>query len=129
MKVRILVPTAGPEPARRNARRIIRIAKNFDASIVVVHIRDQGEDRSESDQALDIFSRLAEEEGVEYKLVPAIGEISSTIIGQAKFHDVDLIIMGATEGRGVAGWIVDRIMSSVDAPVLILPWTVSEDEL
>lgn len=121
--VKILVPTAGPEPAMRNADRIVNIAKNFNAEIVVVHIRDQGEDRGEGDQAFDIFSKAAIEKGVEHKLVPAIGEISSTIIGQARFHDVDLIIMGATEGRGVAGWIMDRIMSSVDIPVLILPWS------
>ena len=121
--MKILVPTAGPEPARRNADRIVNIAKNFNAEVVIVHIRDQGEQRGEGDQAFDIFSKAAIAKGVEHKLVPAIGEISSTIIGQAKFHDVDLIIMGATEGRGVAGWIMDRIMSSVDIPVLILPWT------
>jgi nucleotide-binding universal stress UspA family protein len=123
--VRILVPTAGPEPARLNAVRITRIAKKFDAEIVVVHIRDQGESR-EGDLALEIFSKVATEEKVKHKLIPAIGEISSTIIGQAKFNEVDMIIMGATEGRGVAGWIVDRIMSNVDVPVLILPWSKVE---
>jgi nucleotide-binding universal stress UspA family protein len=101
----------------------VKIAKNFSAKLIVVHIRDQGEARGEGDQALDIFSRLAIDNGVEHELVPAIGEISSTIIGQAKFHEADLIIMGATEGRGVAGWIMDRIMSNVDIPVLILPWS------
>jgi nucleotide-binding universal stress UspA family protein len=120
--MKILVPTAGPEPARMNALRIVKIAKSFNAEIVVVHIRDQGESR-EGDMALEIFSKVATEEKLPHKLIPAIGEISSTIIGQAKFHEVDLIIMGATEGRGVAGWIVDRIMANTDAPVLILPWT------
>lgn len=125
--MKLLIPTAGPEPARLNALRIIRIAKKFNASIVVVHIRDQGESRDDGDAALEIFSKISEEEGVEYKLVPAVGEISSTIIGQAKFHEADVIIMGATEGRGVAGWIVDRIMSNLDIPVLILPWTLVEE--
>ena len=119
---KILVPTAGPEPARKNAKEIVKFAKKFDSEIIVVHIRDQGESR-EGDMALDIFDKIAREEGVEHQLVPAIGEISSTIIGQAKYHDVDLIIMGATEGRGVAGWIMDRIMSNVEMPVLILPWS------
>lgn len=123
--VKILVPTSGPEPARANARKIARFAKRFDATLIIVHIRDQGESR-EGDIALDIFDKISREEGVEHKLVPAIGEISSTIIGQAKFHDADLILMGATEGRGVAGWIMDRIMSNIDIPVLILPWTSKE---
>jgi nucleotide-binding universal stress UspA family protein len=122
----ILVPTSGSVPARANARNVMKLARKFDARIVVVHIRDQGESR-EGDQALDIFDKIAREEGVEHVLVPAIGEISSTIIGQAKYHDADLIVMGATEGRGVAGWILDRILSNTDIPVLILPWIKVED--
>lgn len=124
--MKFLIPTAGPEPAKINALRIVRIAKKFNASIIVVHIRDPGEAR-EGDIALEIFSKIAEDEGVEYKLIPAVGEVSSTIIGQAKFHDVDIILMGATEGRGVAGWIVDRLMSNLEIPVLILPWTLKEE--
>jgi len=126
MNTRILVPTAGPEPARRNANTIIRIAKRFDAELIIVHIRDQGESR-EGDLALDIFDKISIENDVKHKLVPAIGEISSTIIGQAKYHDVDLIILGATEGRGVAGWVMDRIMSNIDVPVLIIPWVVQDE--
>ena len=72
--------------------------------------------------ALDIFDKLCIEYNVKHKLVPAIGEISSTIIGQAKFHEADLIVLGATEGRGVANWVMDRIMSNINIPVLILPW-------
>ncbi len=123
MSIKILVPTAGPEPARRNAEKIVDIARRFAAELVIVHIRDQGEDMSEGDQALDIFNKAALSKNVKHELVRAVGEISSTIIGQAKYHDASLIIMGATEGRGVAGWVMDRIMSNTDIPVLILPWT------
>lgn len=122
MSIRILIPTSGPEPARRNALRLTRIAKSFDAELVIVHIRDQGEDITEGDQALDIFDRVCIQEKVRHTLVRAVGEVSSTIIGQAKFNDVDIIIMGATEGRAVAGWIIDRIMTNIEIPVLILPW-------
>jgi len=118
---KILVPTSGPVPARANARTIMKLAKRLDATVVIVHIRDQGEAR-EGDLALDIFDKIAREEGVSHELIPAVGEISSTIIGQAKLRDVDLIILGATEGRGVAGWILDRLLSNTDIPVLVLPW-------
>lgn len=122
----ILVPTSGSVPARANAKNIMNLARRFEARIVVVHIRDQGESR-EGDLALDIFDKVAREENVEHVLVPAIGEISSTIIGQARYHGADLIVMGATEGRGVAGWILDRILSNTDTPVLILPWIKGEE--
>jgi nucleotide-binding universal stress UspA family protein len=122
----ILIPTSGPVPARANAQAIMKLAKRFSARIVIVHIRDQGESR-DGDAALDIFDKVAREHGIEHVLVPAIGEISSTIIGQAKYHDADLIVMGATEGRGVAGWIVDRILTNTEIPVLILPWIKSEE--
>ncbi|MBN1389995.1 MAG: universal stress protein [Candidatus Thermoplasmatota archaeon] len=120
--MKILVPTAGPEPAKANALRIVRIAKKFNAEIIVVNIRDQGEDWG-GDRALEIFSKVAKEEKVQNKVVPVVGEISSSIIEQARSNEADLIIMGATEGRGVASWVVDRIMMNTDAPVLILPWT------
>ena len=123
----ILVPTSGAYAAKANARNIMKLARRFDARIVVVHIRDQGESR-EGDLALDIFDKIARQEGVEHSLVPAVGEISSTIIGQAKFHEADIIVMGATEGRGVAGWILDRILMNTDIPVLILPWLSREDD-
>lgn len=123
--MKILVPTAGPEPAKMNALRIVKIAKKFNAEIIVVHIKDQGETMGE-ETALDIFSKVAKKEKVPHVVVPTVGEISSTIIDQAKAHKADMIIMGATEGRGVASWIVDKIMANSDAPVLILPWTKLE---
>ena len=46
----------------------------------------------------------------------------NTIIEIAKFEDVDLIIMGATEGRNVATWIIDKIIKKTDIPVVIIPW-------
>ncbi|MDG6224399.1 MAG: universal stress protein [Candidatus Thermoplasmatota archaeon] len=123
----ILVPSSGAYAARANAKNIMKLAKKFEARIVVVHIRDQGESR-EGDLALEIFDKIAREEKVEHTLVPAVGEISSTIIGQAKYHGADIIVMGATEGRGVAGWILDRILMNTDVPVLILPWLNREEK-
>jgi nucleotide-binding universal stress UspA family protein len=56
------------------------------------------------------------------RLKPAIGEISQTIIEIAKFEEVNLIVMGATEGRNVAAWIIDKIKNQTDIPVVIIPW-------
>jgi len=127
MVVSILVPTAGPVPAKMNAERIVDIAKRFDARVVVVHISDQGESTEGGELALEHFGKAAKKAGVDLETVQVVGEISSMIIEQAKYHEADLILMGATEGRGVARWIMDKVMSNVDTPILILPWTMKKE--
>jgi len=116
-----MVLTSGPVPALENAEYILNIAKRLRSEALIVHIRDKGESR-EGDLALDIFDRVSKELGIHVRLKPAIGEISQTIIEIAKFEEVDLIIMGATEGRNVASWIIDKIIKKTDIPVVIIPW-------
>ena len=119
--LKIMVPTSGPVPAQENAEYILNIAKKLNAEVIVLHIRDVGESR-EGDLALDIYDKISKDVGVRVRLVPAIGEVSQTIIEMAKFEDADLIIMGATEGRNVAGWIIDKVINKTDIPVVIIPW-------
>ena len=119
--LKIMVPTSGPVPALQNAEYILNIAKKLHAEALIVHIRDKGEAR-EGDLALDIFDKFSKQLGVKVQLKPAIGEVSQTIIEIAKFENVDLIIMGATEGRNVSTWIIDKIINKTDIPVVLIPW-------
>ena len=121
--LKIMVPTSGAVPALENAEYILNIAKKLRAEALIVHIRDKGEAR-EGDLALDIYDKISKEVGVKVRLKPAIaiGEVSQTIIEIAKFEEIDLIIMGATEGRNVASWIIDKIIKKTDIPVVIIPW-------
>ena len=111
--LKVMVPTSGPVPAQENAEYVLKIAKKLNAQVIVVHIRDRGESR-EGDLALDIYDKISKQVGVKVRLVPAIGEVSQTIIELARFEDVDLIIMGATGGRNIAGWIIDKIINKTD---------------
>ncbi len=119
--LKIMVLTSGPVPALENAEYILNIAKKLHSEALIVHVRDKGESR-EGDLALDIYDRVSKQLGVKVILKPAIGEITQTIIEIAKFEDVDLIIMGATEGRNVATWIIDKVIKKTDIPVVIIPW-------
>jgi nucleotide-binding universal stress UspA family protein len=119
--LKLMVPTSGAVPALENAEYILNIAKKLNAEALIVHIRDKGEAR-EGDLALDIYDKYSKELGVKVRLKPAIGEVSQTIIEIARFEEVDLIIMGATEGRNVASWIIDKIIKKTDIPVVIIPW-------
>jgi nucleotide-binding universal stress UspA family protein len=123
--LKIMVPTSGPVPAEQNARYIMRMARNLRAELLVVHVRDKGEDR-EGDLALDIFDKVSKDLDVKVTLKPAIGEISRTIISIAKFEEVDLIVMGATKGRNVAQWIIDKIKTETDIPIVVIPWKYDE---
>jgi nucleotide-binding universal stress UspA family protein len=123
--LKIMVLTSGPIPAEQNARYILKMARNLRAEVLVVHVRDEGEDR-EGDLALDIFDKIGQEMGVPVKLKPAIGEISQTIIEIARFEETDLIVMGASEGRNVATWIIDKIITKTDIPVVLIPWKYEE---
>ncbi|UCH88636.1 MAG: universal stress protein [Thermoplasmata archaeon] len=123
--LKIMVLTSGPVPAEQNARYILKMARNLRADVLVVHVRDKGESR-EGDLALDIFDKISKELNVPVRLKPAIGEISQTIIEIAKLEEVNLIVMGATEGRNVATWIIDKIINQTDIPVVIIPWKYEE---
>ena len=118
----MMVPTAGPFPAKQNARYILGMAKRLRAQVLVVHIRDKGESREGGDVALDIFNRTAEDMGITIETIPAMGEIAQTIIELAKFHDVDVIVLGATKGRAVASWVIDKILANTDISVVVIPW-------
>jgi nucleotide-binding universal stress UspA family protein len=119
--LKLMVLTSGPVPAEQNARYILKMARNLRAEVLVVHVRDKGESR-EGDLALDIFDKVGKELGVKVTLKPAIGEISQTIIEIAKFEEINMIVMGATEGRNVATWIIDKITANTDIPVVLIPW-------
>lgn len=123
--LKIMVTTSGPIPAEQNARYILKMARKLRAEVLVVHVRDEGEDR-EGDLALDIFDKVGKELGFQVRLKPAIGEISQTIIEIARLEEIDLIVMGATEGRNVATWIIDKITSKTDIPVVLIPWKYEE---
>jgi nucleotide-binding universal stress UspA family protein len=119
---KMMVPTAGPFSAHRNARYIMKMAQKLRADVIVVHIRDKGESRVGGDEALDIFNEEARMLGLTIEKIPALGEISQTIIELARFHEVDLIVMGATQGRSVSRWIIDTIINKTDIPVVLIPW-------
>ena len=122
-QVTVMVTVSGLVPARFNAEYIIKMCRSLKVDrVIVVHIRDKGESREGGDAALDIYSRHAENYGVEIQKIPAVGMIDQTIIELAKFHKVDLIIMGASEGRNIASWIIEKILRNTEVPVVVVPW-------
>lgn len=127
--MKLLVPTAGPEPARERADYILNIAKNFGATLDVLHIAEEGEDQTTGKEALKIFEDTGKKHDVQVTTHLKEGNVVKTISEFAESQKVDLIVMGASEGRIVAQWIVTDVIERSKIPVVIIPYGFSQIEV
>jgi len=124
--LRILVPTAGPIPARERADDVIHIARKLNAELVIMHIltpenaRDHIK-RDEGEEALDIFEKAAIRDGVKLTKVLHEGELVPSIIEISETNKIDLIVMGAGEDQIVAEWIISDLKEQSNVPVVVIP--------
>ncbi len=119
--MKILVPTAGPVPAAEKANYILEIAKKLKADVTVLHILDLAETR-DGEKALKIFEDLGNEFGVKVKTILKEGNVVPIIVDCADDEKANLIIMGASEGRIIADWIVSQVLEKSNVPVVIIPY-------
>ena len=128
--LRILVPTAGPVPAREKADYIMKIAQRLHGEVDVLHIIDKStanpEKKAEGQQALEIFRYTGERFGVKVNTHLKEGTVVPTITEFANDERIDLIVMGASEdGKIVAEWIVSDLKEKTKVPVVIVPYGLS----
>jgi len=119
--MKILVPTAGPVPAAEKANYILEIAKKLKADVIVLHILDLAE-TSDGEKALKIFEDLGAEFNVKVKTILKEGNVVPSIVECAEDEKVNLIMMGGSEGRIVAEWIVTDVLEKSNVPVVIIPY-------
>jgi len=119
--MKMLVPTAGPKPAKENAAYILDMANKLGAEVAVLHILDVGE-FDEGRTALDIFEEGSKDYAVKVETYLKEGKIVPTICEFAKDINADLIVMGASKGQIVADWIVTGVLKDTQKPVVIIPW-------
>jgi nucleotide-binding universal stress UspA family protein len=126
--MKILVPTAGPLPAKQNARYIVNVAKRLGAGIIALHILKEGERMEKGEEALSIFSKAGQ--NAEVNVVKKIkkGDMVSSIIDTAEEESADLVIMGASQGKVVAEWVSADVMGKTTIPVLVIPHAFQETE-
>ncbi len=122
--MKILVPTAGPKPARENASYICDMAKKLNADVAVLHVLDIGE-YDDGRKALNIFEEIAKDYGLQIETYIKEGKVVSVISEFAKSIDADLVVMGASQGQIVAEWIVSGVLKNSEKPVVIIPWAYS----
>jgi nucleotide-binding universal stress UspA family protein len=127
--MKLLVPTAGPIPAKERADYILSIAKNFGAEVLVLHIAEEGEDQTTGKEALMIFEDAGKRLEIPLTTHLKIGKVVKTLSEFAETESVDLIVMGASEGRIVAQWIVTDVIERSKIPVVIIPYGFSQIEV
>ena len=123
--LKILVPIAGPIPARDNVERIMRLAKRLRAEVIALNIVKRLDEVAKCEQgkeALRIFEDAAIKHSVKISTFLKEGELIQTLVDYANEQDPDLIVMGASEdGRMIAEWIVSDLRYKTDLPVVIEP--------
>jgi nucleotide-binding universal stress UspA family protein len=124
--LKILVPTAGPIPASERADYIMNLANKLNAELFIMHIltpgvQDNEQRRTEGQEALEIFKKSAEIRDVRISTVLHEGELVPSIIDYAENNNMDLIVMGASEDRIVAEWIISDLKEQSKVPVVVVP--------
>jgi nucleotide-binding universal stress UspA family protein len=118
--MKILIATAGSVPTKKEAEYIVNIAKRLDADVIALDIL-QGEDQKPGQAALTMFSETGRKMHVNVSRVLEKGDIVPTIVKSAEKKGVDLIIMGASEGKVVAQWVSTGVMEKTNVPVVVIP--------
>ena len=118
--MKILIPTAGPEPAREKAEYVAKLASSLEAKMIVLHIV-QNNNEKPGKEAFKIFENQCKKNKIKLKTVIKDGEVVPTISKVAEEEKADLIVMGASEGRVVEKWLAADILERTKVPVVIIP--------
>jgi nucleotide-binding universal stress UspA family protein len=119
--MKILVPTAGPVPAKEKAEYIANIAKRLGAELIAMHVLKEEEQAEKGEEALNLFSDAGQNAQVSVTKVLKKGDIVSAIIESAEEESADLIVMGASRGKVVAEWVSADVMTKTTIPVVVIP--------
>lgn len=123
--LKIMVPIAGPVPAKERADSIMKLATKLRAEVIALNIVSSFDDKVKCEQgneALKIFEDAGIRHNIKITTILAEGELLPTIIKFANERDPDLIVMGASEdGRMIAEWIVSDLRYKTNLPVVIEP--------
>ena len=118
--MKLLIPTAGPVPAREKAEYVSKLACSLDAELLVLHIV-QNNDEKPGLQAFKIFENQCKKDNVKLITIIERGKIVPTITKVADSENADLIVMGASEGQIVGSWLATDVMERSKIPIVIIP--------
>lgn len=129
---KILVCTAGSEPAKKIVKEVVKVVKYFNGETLVLNILPHGsqvpdrELKKRGIEATEIIVDAIKKEGfdAEYELKFA-DDISKGIVEASEGENTDLIVMGVGEKPSWFNFtrkdITEEIIHNASCPVLTLP--------
>lgn len=121
---KILVPTSGPTTAEEIADYIMEVAHSLDAEVVAFHVCHHGGSREAGELSLEYFAKAGEENGVTVECCFGQGPVIDQIVDFAEENGINLIVMGASQGRVVDQWISSDVRNQTTIPVLVVPYQI-----
>ncbi len=131
-EINLLICTAGPEPAKKNVKEIVKVVKFFEARSTVLNVLPHRstipnkELKNRGEKATSIFKEAIEKEGYEADIELKFSEdIVDGIIKTSKEIDADLIVMGVGKKphwyQFTKKNVNEEIIHRANCPVLSLP--------
>ncbi len=119
---KILVPVSGAQSAYESAEYAMKVAKVTNAEVHVLHVVATDEDPDTMSNSLKMFERASKELNVRVIGHSVSGKVVDQIIDYAEANEVDLILMGASNGLVVDKWISNEVLGYTAIPVLVMPY-------
>lgn len=118
---RILVSASDPSAAAETAEYAMQVADALNAVVVALHVIRPGRARDAGELTMAYFEKAAEENGISLETHVLEGLPRGTIVEFAEANEVDLIVMGASNGNTAEQWICADVRNHTTVPVLVIP--------
>ena len=123
---KVLLPTDGSIPALAATKHAIELVKRMEGKLTILMVKESSpitpierlaEDtilmRTTRVDGVEYAKRLAEKEGVSYDLQIREGPVAAKIINAAEELNVDLIVMGSSNPKGLSGFFLGHVADAV----------------
>ena len=123
---RILIPMTGNAVMAETIDFATQLADSLDAEVIVLSVSL----RSETSQNESIFRSVGEEttkHKVELDIQYANGSLLDSTIEFAEKQDIDLIVMGASDGSFSGQFSVSDFRNRTSIPILLIPFPMYEE--
>ncbi len=122
--MKLLVPTSGAASASETAEYVMQIAQAINAELLVLHVIKRGHASEAGELPLETFQIAGTQAGINVKCHLREGAVIGEIIDFAEENEIDLIVMGASNGAIVEQWISSDVCGNTRIPVLVIPYQI-----
>ena len=124
--LKILVPTAFQTAATETADYVMQVARSLNAKVVALHVVRTGDSTEAGELSLEYFKNAGLDHDIDVECCFRSGAVIEQIVDFAEQNDVNLIVLGASEGRVFDKWISSGLHDSTVIPVLVIPYQIFE---